>query len=240
VARPSALQWHAAVDGHVGSRLRERRAQLRMSQRTLAAAVGCTYQQVRKYELGINCISGGRLYMIAAALAVPISFFFEGLPAAATMTFSFAGDHAAAEAAIGKKARARPLINEALPDPVRGFYRKMVGPVVDDTKGYRLYFLDAAGRISGIHSFQAQDDETAQRIADRLYGACSDLCASFELRQESGDLIVANASLCSATAAEQAATRSQEMLIRREEPPRESAIRVAKGAAFSMRSSARK
>lgn len=50
-----------------------------LSQAQLARTIGVTYQQVQKYELGANRISVSKLYRIAAALGVPISFFFDGL-----------------------------------------------------------------------------------------------------------------------------------------------------------------
>ena len=69
----------AAVDQHVGARILERRTMLGISQQQLAATIGVTYQQAHKYERGHNRISAGRLYEIAEALAVPVSYFFEGV-----------------------------------------------------------------------------------------------------------------------------------------------------------------
>lgn len=66
------------ADKHVGSRVRMRRVMLGMSQTTLAKHVGVTFQQVQKYEKGSNRIGGSRLQQLAAALKVPIAFFFEG------------------------------------------------------------------------------------------------------------------------------------------------------------------
>ncbi len=67
------------VDRHVGARVRERRLLLGMSQQQLADAIGVTYQQAHKYERGLNRISAGRLFAMAQALAVPVSWFFEGI-----------------------------------------------------------------------------------------------------------------------------------------------------------------
>ena len=69
----------AEIDRHVGGRIRERRTTLGMSQQQLAQTLGVTYQQAHKYERGLNRVSAGRLYEIAMALAVPITWFFEGL-----------------------------------------------------------------------------------------------------------------------------------------------------------------
>jgi transcriptional regulator with XRE-family HTH domain len=67
------------VDLHVGARLRYRRMSIGMSQEALAEAVGLRFQQIQKYEKGQNRIGAGRLFRLAAALKVPISFFFEDL-----------------------------------------------------------------------------------------------------------------------------------------------------------------
>lgn len=67
------------TDVHVGRRLRHRRWMLGMAQRDLADAVGVNFQQIQKYESGANRICASRLWDIAKALGVPVSFFFEGL-----------------------------------------------------------------------------------------------------------------------------------------------------------------
>ena len=67
------------ADRHVGTRIRERRTMLGLSQQQLASMIGVTYQQAHKYERGLNRISAGRLFEIAEVLAVPIAWFFEGL-----------------------------------------------------------------------------------------------------------------------------------------------------------------
>jgi transcriptional regulator with XRE-family HTH domain len=69
------------ADRHVGTRIRERRVMLGLSQQQLAHMIGVTYQQAHKYERGLNRISAGRLYEIAQVLKVPVSWFFEGLTA---------------------------------------------------------------------------------------------------------------------------------------------------------------
>jgi transcriptional regulator with XRE-family HTH domain len=68
------------VDRHVGSRVRLRRTLLGMSQERLGEILGVTFQQIQKYEKGINRIGAGRLQAIGGALNVPITFFYEGLP----------------------------------------------------------------------------------------------------------------------------------------------------------------
>ena len=54
---------------------------LGISQERLGAAIGLTFQQVQKYERGINRIGAGRLHALSCALDVPVSYFFDGLPA---------------------------------------------------------------------------------------------------------------------------------------------------------------
>jgi transcriptional regulator with XRE-family HTH domain len=69
-----------AVDKHVGGRARMRRMMLGMSQEGLGDALGVTFQQVQKYEKGMNRISASRLQHISQILQVPVPFFFEGAP----------------------------------------------------------------------------------------------------------------------------------------------------------------
>jgi len=72
------------TDQHIGSRVRMRRKMLAMSQEQLAEALGITYQQVQKNEKGTNRIGASRLQQISHILQVPVAFFFEGAPNAAT------------------------------------------------------------------------------------------------------------------------------------------------------------
>ena len=72
------------IDIHVGARVRLRRNLLGLTMQTLAKAVGVTYQQLQKYERGVNRIGASRLFNLSHVLDVPISFFFDDLsPAAA-------------------------------------------------------------------------------------------------------------------------------------------------------------
>jgi len=67
------------VDVHVGKRIRHRRWLVGMTQQQLAEHVGIKFQQIQKYETGMNRVSASRLWDIAASLSVPVSFFFDGL-----------------------------------------------------------------------------------------------------------------------------------------------------------------
>jgi transcriptional regulator with XRE-family HTH domain len=71
------------VDKHVGSRVRMRRMMLGMSQEALGGALGLTFQQVQKYEKGVNRVSASRLQHISQILQVPVPFLFEGAPGGA-------------------------------------------------------------------------------------------------------------------------------------------------------------
>ena len=69
------------VDVHVGKRIRHRRWMNGTTQQQLAEAVGIKFQQIQKYETGMNRVSASRLWDIANVLGVDIAFFFEGLEA---------------------------------------------------------------------------------------------------------------------------------------------------------------
>lgn len=65
------------IDRHVGNRVRMQRILMNMSQEKLGDALGITFQQVQKYEKGVNRISASRLQQISQTLQVPPSFFFQ-------------------------------------------------------------------------------------------------------------------------------------------------------------------
>ncbi len=69
------------VDVHVGGRVRARRTLIGMSQEELGNHVGLTFQQIQKYENGMNRIGAGRLWRFSLILGRPISWFFEGIGA---------------------------------------------------------------------------------------------------------------------------------------------------------------
>jgi transcriptional regulator with XRE-family HTH domain len=74
------------VDRHVGTRMRERRILLGLTQQQIAELSGVTYQQAHKYEKALNRVAAGRLYLIARALGVQVGYFYEGLQTAAVAT----------------------------------------------------------------------------------------------------------------------------------------------------------
>jgi transcriptional regulator with XRE-family HTH domain len=66
------------IDIHVGSRVRKRRMMLGMSQEKLGDALGLTFQQIQKYEKGINRMGASRLQQAADLLGVPVPFLKAG------------------------------------------------------------------------------------------------------------------------------------------------------------------
>ncbi|MCH7634748.1 MAG: helix-turn-helix transcriptional regulator [Proteobacteria bacterium] len=94
VKKQASLRGPHPIDIHVGFRVRLRRNLLGMSQEKLGRAVGLTFQQIQKYERGVNRVGASRLFNLGRALDVPVSFFFEDL---------------SPEAAGGGKRRARGL-----------------------------------------------------------------------------------------------------------------------------------
>ena len=80
------------VDAHVGKRIRHRRWMIGMTQQQLADRVGIKFQQIQKYETGMNRVSASRLWDIAETLGVPINFFFEGIDSSRETTTKVEGD----------------------------------------------------------------------------------------------------------------------------------------------------
>ena len=69
------------IDIHVGNRIRSRRALLGISQEKLAKELGVTFQQIQKYERGMNRMGSSRLWDMAQVLGVSVNFFFEDMAA---------------------------------------------------------------------------------------------------------------------------------------------------------------
>ncbi len=96
------------VDVHVGQRVRQRRCLAGMTTQQLGDSVGITFQQLQKYEAGENRISASRMWDIAAAMEVPVSFFFKGLDGQASDMGKVRGD---------------PLTDKEAFDLVRTYYK---------------------------------------------------------------------------------------------------------------------
>lgn len=102
------------IDVHVGQRVRLRRTLLGLSQNQLGKAVGLTFQQIQKYESGMNRISASRLFDFARLLRVPIAYFFEDAGAA-----SIAAHVAVASPSDGRD----PAMRRETLELVRAYYR---------------------------------------------------------------------------------------------------------------------
>ena len=76
---PVAKKQPNPIDAQVGNRVRLRRMLIGMSQEKLGEHLGLTFQQVQKYEKGVNRIGAGRLFHVARILGVPIDYFYEGV-----------------------------------------------------------------------------------------------------------------------------------------------------------------
>lgn len=65
------------LEKQIGQRMRERRLELGLTQQELGDKLGLSYQQIQKYETGLNRISAGRLYLVAKFLSADLDYFFE-------------------------------------------------------------------------------------------------------------------------------------------------------------------
>ena len=75
---PTDQQEKFSFDSHVGKKLRNKRVQLKKTQTDVANSTNKTFQQVQKYEKGVNGMSGFVLGQVARYLKVPITYFYEG------------------------------------------------------------------------------------------------------------------------------------------------------------------
>ncbi len=113
------------VDIHVGSRLRQRRSLLGMSQNTVGTAVGLSFQQIQKYERGSNRVGSSRLFEFAKVLDVPVSYFFDEMPsnALAGRPMSGRGRKDFGEAATPFEQEKDPLAKRETIELVRAYYK---------------------------------------------------------------------------------------------------------------------
>lgn len=125
------------IDEHVGRRLRQRRRLMNLTQERLAQAVDIRFQQIQKYESGANRISASRLWSLAKALEVPVSYFFEGVNGHAfDAPYRINGDHGFSEAPAADVLDEKETI-----DLVRYYYK------LDEEPRRRL--LDLAKAMAG-------------------------------------------------------------------------------------------
>lgn len=107
------------VDVHVGKRVRHRRWMVGMTQQQLGEKVGIKFQQIQKYETGMNRISASRLWDIGTALDVPISFFFEGLDGAEDLVSAAAAERPQGDLLADKEALELVRSYYAIPETQR-------------------------------------------------------------------------------------------------------------------------
>lgn len=73
------------IDSYIGKQIRSRRRLLKLTQTELGKGIGVTFQQIQKYEKGLNKISACKLFDLTKELSVPISYFFDGFTALPTV-----------------------------------------------------------------------------------------------------------------------------------------------------------
>jgi transcriptional regulator with XRE-family HTH domain len=157
------------VDVHVGGRVRLRRLYMDMSQNSLARAIGLTFQQIQKYERGLNRISASRLFDLARILEVPVSFFFddmpEGLAESAPRDAAETGRTTGISAGLGD-----PLAERETIDLVRAYYA-----IEDRTVRRRVYEITKALAADAVREDQvtpafepeAEDNDGAENGANQ-------------------------------------------------------------------------
>jgi len=134
------------IDIHVGLRLRQRRTLLGMSQEKLGEMLGLTFQQVQKYERGSNRICASRLYHLSWALDVPVSYFFDEMPAEIDARLSGQKQaESSSPAGFAEDTQSRfdddPMARKETMDLVRAYYS------ISDT-GVRRRILDLARTLA--------------------------------------------------------------------------------------------
>ena len=113
------------VDVYVGSRFRQRRSLLGMSQTAVGDAAGLTFQQIQKYERGSNRISASRLFEFAKVLDVPVSYFFDEMPANVVRSKLVSGrvGKSARESSTSFALEKDPLVRRETLELVRAYYK---------------------------------------------------------------------------------------------------------------------
>lgn len=129
------------IDIHVGSRIRERRTLLGMSQSKLGDSIGLTFQQVQKYERGTNRVGSSRMYELARVLDVPVAYFFAEI---APDTASRAQQHLFGRRDRPADDERRSMTKRETLELVRAYYK-----VTDNRVRKRLFeMMKALGRAA--------------------------------------------------------------------------------------------
>ncbi len=135
VRRRPKLDRPNPIDMHVGARVRLRRTLLGLSQESLGARIGLTFQQVQKYERGTNRIGASRLWELSNVLDVPVQFFFGDISeaTAGAMRRIIGGEGLAEDPA---EYEADPLARREVLELVRAYSR-----IADRSVRHRLFEL---------------------------------------------------------------------------------------------------
>ncbi len=120
VGRPRRSDDPMSIDVQIGRRIRLRRTLLGLSQQTLAAEVGLSFQQVQKYEKGTNRLGASRLFQIAEALGVSVADFFEDTERDGT---------ACHDPALPAAGRSKTVLRRETLELVRAYYSIPAGPL---------------------------------------------------------------------------------------------------------------
>ena len=122
------------VDVFVGRKIRARRIELGKTQADLADGIGVKFQQVQKYETGLNRVSASRLWVIAEVLGVPIGYFFEGAAAKPVN-----GTRDASDEGFASEIRSLRLMRnfKKLPEPQQSAVLEIVKSMAGDV-GYEV------------------------------------------------------------------------------------------------------
>lgn len=137
------------IDKHVGRRIRWRRRELKLSQEKLGEMIGLTFQQVQKYEKGVNRISAGRLFEVGKVLDVGINYFYQGVEEVgdlAALGFSEEGDDKDLAGMIDAHAIDLVTAYQSIPDP------RLRKSLLDAVKA-------AAESFSRNSSFRAENEQ---------------------------------------------------------------------------------
>ncbi|ARJ64398.1 XRE family transcriptional regulator [Magnetospirillum sp. ME-1] len=135
------------IDVHVGGRLRLRRTLLGLSQEALGEALGLTFQQIQKYERGVNRIGASRLYDLARALDVPVEYFYDEMPCEVMAASPRHMAHATEEP---PEQHIDPMSKRETLDLVRTYYR-----IGDPNVRKRVYEL---ARALAVHTGSRRED----------------------------------------------------------------------------------
>lgn len=115
------------IDIHVGNRIRLRRTLLGLSQEKLASLLGLTFQQVQKYEKGMNRVGASRLWDISKVLEAPISFFYEDMDQDVAQqsprTFSISDEKRLYLAEEGVDFSSDPMLRQETLELVKAYYK---------------------------------------------------------------------------------------------------------------------